>query len=89
MEERLAQDEFKQYPGHSHTSRLPSYLALLLVLHKEYKLEECERWLNYALMIYQCVLPFYGGEDGSWAEGPFYSSSYSKWHHPFSCLLND
>lgn len=84
MEERLAQDEFKQYPGHSHTSRLPSYLGIAaLVLHKEYKLEECERWLNYALMIYQCVLPFYGGEDGSWAEGPFYSSSYSKWHHPF------
>jgi len=26
--ERLAQDNLKQYPGHSHTSRLPAYLGL-------------------------------------------------------------
>ncbi|MGF1735410.1 heparinase II/III domain-containing protein [Photobacterium satsumensis] len=84
MEQRLEQDKFKQFPGHSHTSRLPAYLGVAaLVLHKEYDELVCERWLNYALMIYQSVLPFYGGEDGSWAEGPFYSSSYSKWHHPF------
>lgn len=84
MEQRLEQDQFKQFPGHSHTSRLPAYLGVAaLVLHKEYDEQVCERWLNYALMIYQSVLPFYGGEDGSWAEGPFYSSSYSKWHHPF------
>ncbi|MGR5143948.1 heparinase II/III domain-containing protein [Photobacterium sp. DNB23_23_1] len=84
MEQRLEQDQFKQFPGHSHTSRLPAYLGVAaLALHKEYDAQVCERWLNYALMIYQSVLPFYGGEDGSWAEGPFYSSSYSKWHHPF------
>ncbi|MBY5946553.1 heparinase II/III family protein [Photobacterium rosenbergii] len=84
MEQRLEQDQFKQFPGHSHTSRLPAYLGVAaLALHKEYDEQMCERWLNYALMIYQSVLPFYGGEDGSWAEGPFYSSSYSKWHHPF------
>ena len=84
MEQRLEQDQFKQFPGHSHTSRLPAYLGVAaLALHKEYDEQVCERWLNYALMIYQSVLPFYGGEDGSWAEGPFYSSSYSKWHHPF------
>ncbi|GEA59634.1 heparinase II/III domain-containing protein [Vibrio comitans] len=84
MEERLEQDQFKQFPGHSHTSRLPAYLGIAaLALHKEYNREVCERWLNYSLMIYRGVLPFYGGEDGSWAEGPFYSSSYSKWFHPF------
>lgn len=84
MEQRLNEDNFKQYPGHSHTSRLPSYLGIAgLVLHKEYPIQECERWLNYALMIYRGVLPFYGGNDGSWAEGAFYSSSYTKWHHPF------
>ncbi|MGV2987815.1 heparinase II/III family protein [Vibrio sp. E150_011] len=84
MEERLEQDQFQQFPGHSHTSRLPSYLGVAaMVLHKEFDQVVCERWLNYALMIYQSVLPFYGGEDGSWAEGPFYSSSYTKWHHPF------
>lgn len=84
MEERLEQDQFKQFPGHSHTSRLPGYLGVAaLVLHKEYDQSVCERWLNYALMIYRGVLPFYGGRDGSWVEGPFYSSSYSKWHHSF------
>ncbi|MCC4774141.1 heparinase II/III family protein [Vibrio cyclitrophicus] len=84
MEERLEQDKFKQYPGHSHTSRLPAYLGVAaLVLHKEFEIKTCERWLNYALMIYRGVLPFYGGKDGSWVEGPFYSSSYTKWHHPF------
>ncbi|WP_199482476.1 heparinase II/III domain-containing protein [Vibrio owensii] len=84
MEERLEQDQFKQFPGHSHTSRLPAYLGIAaLTLHKEFDKEICGRWLNYALMIYRGVLPFYGGKDGSWAEGPFYSSSYSKWHHPF------
>ncbi|MFA0413290.1 heparinase II/III family protein [Vibrio renipiscarius] len=84
MEERLEQDQFKQFPGHSHTSRLPAYLGIAaLALHKEYSRTTCARWLDYALMIYQSVLPFYGGEDGSWAEGPFYSSSYSKWFHPF------
>ena len=84
MEERLTVDEFKQFPGHSHTSRLPSYLGIAaLVLHKEFEQSVCERWLNYSLMVYRGIFPFYGGSDGSWAEGPFYSSSYSKWHHGF------
>lgn len=84
MEERLEQDQFKQYPGHSHTSRLPAYLGIAaLTLHKEFDVATCERWLNYALMIYRGILPFYGGKDGSWVEGPFYSSSYTKWYHPF------
>ncbi|WP_104036048.1 heparinase II/III domain-containing protein [Vibrio jasicida] len=84
MEERLEQDQFKQFPGHSHTSRLPAYLGIAaLALHKEFDVTTCERWLNYALMVYRGVLPFYGGADGSWVEGPFYSSSYTKWHHPF------
>jgi len=84
MEERLTADQFHQFPGHSHTSRLPGYLGVAaLVLHKEFDQDVCERWLNYALMIYRGIFPFYGGKDGSWAEGPFYSSSYSKWQHAF------
>jgi len=84
MEERLIGDEFLQFPGHSHTSRLPGYLGVAaLVLHKEFEREVCERWLNYSLTVYRGIFPFYGGKDGSWAEGPFYSSSYSKWHHAF------
>jgi hypothetical protein len=82
--QRLAQDDFKQYPGHSHTSRLPAYLGVAaLALHKEHDRSECEQWLHDALEIYRGILPFYGGTDGSWVEGPFYASTYSKWFHPF------
>lgn len=81
---RLEQDDFAQYPGHSHTSRLPAYLGVAaLVLHKEHDLAQCTQWLQYALDLYRGVLPFYGGADGGWAEGAFYSSSYTKWFHPF------
>ena len=84
IRERLEQDSFKQYPGHSHTSRLPSYLGVAaLALYREHDNEECEAWLNYVLMTYRGVLPFYGGVDGSWVEGPFYASTYTKWYHPF------
>jgi hypothetical protein len=84
LRQRLAEDKFEQYPGHSHTSRLPSYLGLAaLALYREHDIEECEQWLSYALMIYRGILPFYGGVDGSWAEGPFYASTYTKWYHPF------
>jgi len=42
--ERLAQDNLKQYPGHSHTSRLPAYLGLAgLTLYREHDRDECER----------------------------------------------
>ncbi|MAR72946.1 heparinase II/III-family protein [Halomonas sp.] len=81
---RLRQDDFTQFPGHSHTSRLPAYLGIAaLVLHKEHDEQCCEQWLQTALDIYQGVLPFHGDADGGWAEGPFYASSYTKWHHPF------
>jgi len=82
--QRFAQDNFIQHPGHSHTSRLPAYLGLAgLALYREHDRDECEQWLNDALEIYRGVLPFYGGIDGSWVEGPFYASTYSKWFHPF------
>ncbi|WP_088743955.1 heparinase II/III family protein [Cobetia sp. QF-1] len=81
---RLQQDDFAQYPGHSHTSRLPAYLGVAaLVLHKEHDRAKCTQWMQQALDLYQGVLPFYGSADGGWAEGAFYSSSYTKWFHPF------
>ena len=84
ISQRLAQDEFTNYPGHSHTSRLPAYLGIAaLALYREHDRDECEQWLTDALKIFRGVLPFYGGIDGSWVEGPFYASTYSKWFHPF------
>ncbi|WP_435236862.1 heparinase II/III domain-containing protein [Psychromonas sp. PT13] len=84
MIERLNEDNFKQYPGHSHTSRLPGYLGLAaLTLYREHDREECQSWLTEALTIFRGIFPFYGGVDGSWVEGSFYASTYSKWYHPF------
>jgi hypothetical protein len=83
MMERLNQDNFKQYPGHSHTSRLPGYLGIAaLTLYREHDHEECLYWLTETLTIFRGIFPFYGGIDGSWVEGPFYASTYSKWFHP-------
>ena len=84
ISQRLAEDDFTNHPGHSHTSRLPAYLGIAaLTLYREHDRDECEQWLTDALEVYRGVLPFYGGADGSWVEGPFYASTYSKWYHPF------
>ncbi len=41
------------------------------------------RWLDLAAEIFGGIFPFYGGPDGSWGEGPFYATSYTKWYLPF------
>ena len=40
-------------------------------------------WLDLAAEIFGGIFPFYGGPDGSWGEGPFYATSYTKWYLPF------
>ena len=41
------------------------------------------RWLDLSAEIFGGIFPFYGGPDGSWGEGPFYATSYTKWYLPF------
>ncbi len=45
--------------------------------------ETLVRWLDLAAEIFGGIFPFYGGPDGSWGEGPFYATSYTKWYLPF------
>ena len=45
--------------------------------------EEAVAWLDYALDIYGGIFPYFGTPDGGWAEGTFYSTSYTKWYLPF------
>lgn len=85
-EQKMARVHFTLNPGDSHAGRLPAYLGeAALVLWGEGILPEriLRGWLEKALHIYGGLFPHYGGADGSWAEGPFYSTSYTKWYLPF------
>ncbi|MBQ2725602.1 MAG: heparinase II/III family protein [Clostridia bacterium] len=85
-EHRLTALNYTENPGSSHAGRLPAYLgeaALTLWGTGIVPEETLKRWLNSALTIYNGLFPYYGGADGSWAEGTFYSTSYTKWYLPF------
>ncbi|MBQ8310061.1 MAG: heparinase II/III family protein [Clostridia bacterium] len=83
---RLKKRDYCQNPGDSHVGRLPAYLGeAALVLKGSGVQSEVEAlaWLDYALEIYGGIFPYYGTPDGAWAEGVFYSTSYTKWFLPF------
>ncbi len=85
-ERRLSSLNYSHNPGSSHAGRLPAYLgeaALALWGCGVVPEETLRRWLDRALTIYNGVFPYFGGSDGSWAEGTFYSTSYTKWYLPF------
>ncbi len=85
-ERRLASLNYSHNPGSSHAGRLPAYLgeaALSLWGCGILPESTLKNWLNHALTIYNGVFPYFGGADGSWAEGTFYSTSYTKWYLPF------
>ncbi len=85
-ENKLKKINYEQNPSNSHAGRIPAYLggaALVLKGTGVVSDEVLKRWLSYALDIYCGIFPFYGGNDGSWAEGVFYAASYTKWFLPF------
>lgn len=83
---RLKSRDYCRNPGDSHVGRLPAYLgeaAMVLKGSGVQPREEAIRWLDYAQEIYGGIFPYYGTPDGGWAEGVFYSTSYTKWYLPF------
>lgn len=85
-EERIRKIDYVRNPSNSHVGRLPAYLGEAALVLKGTGVESDETlisWLSYALDIYTGIFPFYGCPDGSWAEGAFYSTSYTKWYLPF------
>lgn len=85
-EKRLTTINYAQNPGDSHTGRLPAYMgeaALSLWGEEGVDSKMLVRWIRKAVFIYGGVFPFYGSRDGGWAEGTFYSTSYTKWYLPF------
>lgn len=88
--ERLKMRNYCENPGDSHVGRLPAYLGeAALVLKGSGVQPEAEalEWLDYALEIYGGIFPYYGTPDGAWAEGVFYSTSYTKWFLPFFSVV--
>ena len=84
--EQLLRIDYARNPSNSHAGRLPAYLGEAALVLKGTGTETEETliaWLEQALEIYCGIFPYYGGTDGSWAEGAFYSSSYTKWFLPF------
>ena len=84
--ELLKNLDYCQNPGSSHAGRQPAYLgeaALVLKGSGVISEEELLNWLGYSLEIYGGIFPYYGTPDGGWAEGAFYSTSYTKWYLPF------
>ncbi len=85
-ETRIRKIDYIKNPSNSHVGRLPAYLGEAALVLKGTGVETEETlvsWLEYALDIYNGIFPFYGCPDGSWAEGAFYSTSYTKWYLPF------
>lgn len=83
---RLKKRNYCENPGDSHVGRLPAYLGEAAMVLKGCGVqseEEALAWLEYALEIYGGIFPYYGTPDGAWAEGVFYSTSYTKWFLPF------
>lgn len=83
---RIEKIDYPQNPSDSHVGRLPGYLGEAALVLKGTGIESEEtlmEWLTCALDIYCGIFPFYGGNDGSWAEGTFYSTSYTRWFLPF------
>lgn len=85
-ESRIKKINYAENPSNSHVGRLPAYLGEAALVLKGTGVESDETlisWLDTALDIYNGIFPFYGCRDGSWAEGAFYSTSYTKWYLPF------
>lgn len=89
-ERLLNRINFCQNPGNSHAGRLPAYLGEAAMVLKGTGVvpeETLIRWLTFAIDVYGGIFPYFGGPDGAWAEGMFYSSSYTKWFLPFFCAV--
>ena len=83
---QLQRIDYARNPSNSHAGRLPAYLGEAALVLKGTGAETEETllsWLEQALDIYCGIFPYYGGADGSWAEGAFYATSYAKWFLPF------
>lgn len=82
--DNLIKINYEENPGASHPGRTPSYIGTAALMLKGIEKDETLlKYLDLVISILGGIFPFYGSADGGWADGVFYSSSYTKWYLPF------
>jgi hypothetical protein len=71
----LHDQPFEQKAYNSHGGRMWHFLGEAAIAYYG-EVPEAEKWLDYALSIFWGWYPSYGDEDGGWAQGYSYWSSY-------------
>lgn len=75
--QRLRRKPYEQFAFDSHAGRMWHFLGEAgLAFYGE--IPEAETWLNYATTIFYGWYPAWGKQDGGWAEGMWYWSSYNS-----------
>ncbi|QEG36281.1 DUF4962 domain-containing protein [Bythopirellula goksoeyrii] len=87
----LHQQDFLSHPFSNHEGRSLAFLghAGLSFLGD---IPEADDWLDYVLRCYLTSYPCWGGDDGGWAQGTSYGSSYVYRHSTFAealCRVTD
>ena len=81
-----SEEGFPTHPFVNHEGRVLSFLGFagLSFLND---IPEAEEWLEYGLRCYLTSYPSWGGDDGGWAQGMSYWSSYVYWLTNFAEAL--
>ena len=82
--DNLIKINYEENPGASHPGRTPGYIGTAALMLKGIEADETVlKYLDLVINILGGIFPFYGSTDGGWADGVFYSTSYTKWYLPF------
>lgn len=74
--DRMRRKPYEQFVFNSHFGRMWHFLGEAGVAFY-HEIPEAEKWLNYSMTIFYGWYPYWGDEDGGWAEGIWYWSSYN------------
>ncbi len=82
----LHKQDFLSHPFSNHEGRVLAFLGLAGLSFLG-DLPDAERWLDYVLRCYLTSYPAWGGDEGGWAQGASYWSSYLYWLTTFAEAL--
>jgi hypothetical protein len=82
----LEREDFLSHPYSNHGGRVLAFLGLA-GLSFTGDIPEADQWLDYVLRCYLTVYPFWGGDEGGWAQGTSYWSAYLYWLTDFCQAL--
>lgn len=82
----LHKQDFLSHPFSNHEGRVLAFLGLAGLSFLG-DLPDAEQWLDYVLRCYLTSYPAWGGDEGGWAQGASYWSSYLYWLTTFAEAL--